>query len=135
MSTFIDTSGWYAGVVPDDPNHRNVRSWFHANTAPVITTDYVIDEILTLLRSRGEKTKAIELGRRVFDLGTVAIHYLRPDEIHRAWEYYRDNPDRYWSFTDCTSRVVIEKFHVRQVLTFDHHFAEFGGLTLLPSRS
>ena len=53
-------------------------------------------------------------------------------DIRRAWEHFRGAPLRDWSFTDCTSRAVIERLHIKHVLTFDHHFREFGGLTIVP---
>ena len=45
---FVDTSAWFAAYVPSDPQHRAVREEIEA--APrLVTTDYVIDETLTLL--------------------------------------------------------------------------------------
>jgi predicted nucleic acid-binding protein len=87
--------------------------------------------VLTLARSRGERMKALEFGKRVFDLRGVNVRYLQPSEIQGAWEIYRDNPDRWWSFTDCTSKVVMDKLHIRQALTLDRHFAELGATLLL----
>ncbi|MGA2585145.1 MAG: PIN domain-containing protein [Tepidisphaeraceae bacterium] len=133
MSVFVDTGAWYASVVANDPRHADVVSWHRQNTQPLITTDYVIDEALTLLRSRGERAKAIALGRHLLDLSAVSIHFISESEIRQAWEIFRDNPSRDWSFTDCTSKVVIDARHIKQVLTFDHHFAEFGALEILPN--
>jgi len=98
----------------------------------LVTTDYIIDETLTLLRSRGERARAIALGRQLLDLSAVAIHFVTEAQIRQAWALFRDNPGHDWSFTDCTSRVVIESLHIKRVLTFDRHFAEFGALELLP---
>lgn len=130
--TFVDTSAWYASVVPSDPMHHPVTAWLQSNTDALITTDYVVDEALTLIRMRGETARAIDFGRRVFDLKLVGVHFLRPDEIRDSWKVFRDNPGRRWSFTDCTSKVIIEKFHIHRVLTFDHHFGEFGSISILP---
>lgn len=132
MSIFVDTGPWFASVVPGDPRHRDVTAWFRTNNQPLITTDYVIDETLTLLRSRGERSRAIAFGRRLLDLSAVSIHFLEEAEIRQAWAVFRDNPAREWSFTDCTSKIVIDALHVKQALTFDHHFAEFGALELVP---
>jgi len=132
MSVFIDTGPWYASVVPGDPRHADVMAWHRLNHQPLVTTDYVIDETLTLLRSRGERSRAISLGRRLLDLSGVTVHFIKESEIRQAWALFRDNPGRDWSFTDCTSKVVIDALHIKQALTFDHHFAEFGALELLP---
>ncbi len=50
---FVDTSAWYASVVPSDPNHAAAAAWLKENRLPLLTTDYVVDEILTLLKMRG----------------------------------------------------------------------------------
>lgn len=74
MDTFVDTGAWYASVVPSDPRHRAVLEWLGQNTRPLVTSDYVIDETLTLLRARGQRNRAIALGRHFYDLAGVAIH-------------------------------------------------------------
>lgn len=128
---FVDTSGWYAVLVSKDSRHVAVRSWGRANEK-LFTTDFVIDESLTLLRARGEFEKALDLGREAFDLQNFDVHFIDESDCRRTWEIFRSQPRRGWSFTDCTSKVVIERFHIHQALTFDRHFLEFGNLTLVP---
>lgn len=132
MTTFVDTSGWYARIVPDDPRHRDVSAEMRLAAGSLFTTDYVADETLTLLRSRGQGQRAIRFGRQLFDLEDVHVHYLDRSDLRRAWEIYRDQPERAWSFTDCTSKVVIERFHIKRAITFDGHFAEFGSVSIAP---
>src|SRR5580700_7416955 len=108
MSVFVDTGPWFASVVPNDPRHAQVMAWLRLNHQQLVTTDYIIDETLTLLRSRGERARAIALGRHLLDLSGVTVHFINEAEIRRAWILFRDNPARDWSFTDCTSNVVID---------------------------
>jgi uncharacterized protein len=129
---FVDTSAWYAIVTPDDPQHQRVVEWNQVNRPHLVTTDHVIDETLTLLRARGQTARAIALGRRFFDLGEGTIHYLDRTDLRRGWELFRDQPSRAWSFTDCTSRAVIERLHIKYALAFDQHFSEFGGVVVVP---
>jgi predicted nucleic acid-binding protein len=68
---FVDTGAWFAAVVPTDPDHPAASRWLAGNTQPLLTTDYVIDETLTLLRARGEKTRALLIGEGFFS-GRVA---------------------------------------------------------------
>jgi predicted nucleic acid-binding protein len=128
MSIFVDTGAWFAIVMPSDPNHQRVMSFLRGNIMPLVTTDYVIDEILTLLRARGETAKAIALGRQLLDLRFSNVISVSPDIFARAWTVFRENPARRWSFTDCTSKVVMETLHVKHALAFDQHFLEFGVL-------
>jgi predicted nucleic acid-binding protein len=50
---FVDTSAWFAAVVPTDSDHLHAARWLAANSERLLTTDYVVDETLTLLRARG----------------------------------------------------------------------------------
>ncbi len=105
---------WYASVVPSDPRHGEVIAWFRQNNRTVITTDYVIDEALYLLRARGERDRAIASGRYLLDLAGVNIHFIGEAQFRQAWALFRDNPGRDWSFTDCASKVVIERTRQRR---------------------
>ena len=64
---FTDTGGWFARSVPDDHNYAAVVSWTLLNRQPLITTDYIVDETLTLLKSRGYPTVALALGHQFFN--------------------------------------------------------------------
>ena len=62
---FVDTGVWFALLVAKDPNHQRTIEWFDTLNEQVITSDYVVDETLTLLLMRGERNKAIEFGNLV----------------------------------------------------------------------
>ncbi len=132
MMIFVDTGVWYASVVPSDPRHAAVMAWHRSNHLSLITTDYIVDETLTLLRARGERNRALALGRHFFDVRGVEIRYLAASEIAQAWQVFSQYADRDWSFTDCTSRVVIQQLHIKRALTFDRHFVEFGVAMIEP---
>lgn len=130
---FVDTGAWYATVIAGDSRHVAVHAWLRGKPLPLLTTDYIIDETLTLLRARGKRARSLTLGRRFFDLDECMIHHVDETDLRRAWELFRDQPQRDWSFTDCTSRAVIQRLHIKYILTFDHHFRQFGGLTIIPN--
>jgi predicted nucleic acid-binding protein len=129
---FVDTGGWYASIVPTDPNHVLAMGWLKQNRDPLVTTDYVADETLTLLRARGHNQRALALGKELFEGTRAALHFLTPDELHSAWQVFRDFHDKEWSFTDCTSKVVMEKLDLTTAFAFDQHFRQFGAVTVVP---
>jgi hypothetical protein len=43
--------------------------------------------------------------------------------------------DKEWSFTDCTSKVIMERLGVTHAFAFDRHFEEFGTVIRLPTRT
>ena len=130
--TFMDSGAWYAWMVPDDPDHPAMVAWWAANTTRLLTSDYVIDETLTLLRSRGQNPRAVDFGTAVFAglLGT--IHRVTEADTADAWHTFRTFADKGWSFTDCTSRAVMLRLGVTQAVSFDRHFRQFGTVAVLP---
>jgi predicted nucleic acid-binding protein len=60
------------------------------------------------------------------------LHFLTPDEIYTAWQVFHDFRDKKWSFTDCTSKVVMERLACTQAMAFDEHFRQFGEVLVEP---
>jgi uncharacterized protein len=123
---FVDTSAWFALFASDDQNHAQASSWFGANSERLLTTDYVVDEALTLFRSKGQRAVALRFGKRVLEGDLVILHQIRHDDFLAAWEVFRKFDDKAWSFTDCTSKVVMERLGIPTAFAFDRHFAQFG---------
>jgi predicted nucleic acid-binding protein len=129
---FVDTGAWFAAIVPTDPNHQRAASFLATNREPLITTDYVVDETLTLLRARGERQRALLLGERFFSGRLAEIYYLTEEDVQQAWEVFSDYADKDWSFTDCASKSIIEKHKLASAFAFDHHFKQFGTVNVIP---
>jgi len=51
------------------------------------------------------------------------IDATRAEKARHAFFRHRDKA---WSFTDCTSLVVMRELKLRQALTTDAHFAQMG---------
>lgn len=131
--TFVDTSAWFAVLVPGDQNHQRASAWLMAYPGQLLTTDYVIDETLTLLRGRGQGDTAIDWGAAVFGPNSpAAVHYLTAADIAAAWDVFRRFADKHWSFTDCTSKVVLEALGIASAFGFDQHFRQFGTVSVVP---
>jgi|SRR5689334_2736727 len=129
---FVDTGAWYASLVPTDPDHSRAVQWLATNRFPLLTTDYVIDEKLTLLRVRGERKRALMLGARFFQNDVAEIHKITTADLTLAWKTFEQFEDKNWSFTDCTSKVVMEQLNIREAFAFDHHFHQFGTVHVVP---
>jgi uncharacterized protein len=130
---FVDTSAWFASVVPSDPNHPHAANWLATNSEVLITTDYIIDETLTLLRARGEWQRAKLLGTKFFESSVAEIYFLTEEDIRQAWAIFEQYDDKGWSFTDCSSKVVIDEMNISQAFAFDHHFHQFGTVQVVPN--
>ena len=131
--TFVDSGAWFALMVPSDADHAAAATWMQSYSGRLLTTDYVIDETLTLLRSRGQGAVALAFGAWVFGPKRPAVvHYVAPSEIDRARDVFQRFKDKDWSFTDCTSKVVIESLGLTQAFAFDKHFRQFGTVAVVP---
>lgn len=129
---FVDTGAWFASIVPSDSDYSLASTWLKQNREELITTDYVIDETLTLLRMRHEKQRAIALGNVFFSGNLAIVHHITEFEIKQAWQVFHQFSDKNWSFTDCTSKVVMEGLKISQAFAFDRHFQQFGPINVVP---
>ena len=128
---FVDTGVWFAWHVPDDPDHRLVRQWFKDNKQPLVTTDYCIDESLTLLVARKRPALALDAGRSFFHQNIASIQFVTQAQIHRAWILFQQRAAAGWSFTDCTSKIVIDDLEIHTAASLDDHFRQFGNLSVV----
>jgi predicted nucleic acid-binding protein len=92
----------------------------------------VVDETLTLFRSRGEDQHALTFGAQVIDGSFAQIIAITEQDFAEAWDVFQRFADKEWSFTDCTSRVVMERLGIQRAFAFDDHFRQFGSATVLP---
>ena len=123
---FVDTSAWFAYFLPTDPNHERVRNAFLTGDGRFVTSDYCVDETLTLLVKRGELRRAMEAGQALFEASIARIHFVLPDQINRSWILFQRHAAAGWSFTDCTSKVVIDELRIATAVALDDHFQQFG---------
>jgi hypothetical protein len=129
---FVDSGGWFAGVVTDDEDHRKAKLWLNENKEPLLSTNYIVDETLTLLRSRGENQKALEIGKLFFANLLAEVYFLTEEDILQTWKIFQKFSDKDWSFTDCSSKFICEKFGITHAFSFDKHFRQFGTVTIVP---
>lgn len=129
---FVDTGGWFASVVTDDEDYKSAETWLRENREPLFITNYIVDETLTLLRARGENQKALEFGN-LFFCGLLAnVYHLSEEDVLQMWKVFREFSDKDWSFTDCSSKFVCEKFGITRAFAFDKHFRQFGTVIVTP---
>ena len=129
---FVDTGAWYASVIVDDENHHAARKWLEANVSTLCTTDYILDETLTLLKARGHSAIALEIGEMFFRGELAELVAVSESDMRQAWQIFRQFRDKDRSFTDCTSKAVMERLNIARSFSFDHHFRQFGSMIVVP---
>ena len=132
MPVFVDTGAWFAHFVRRDPDHQAALQWMKANRLPLLTTDFVLDELLTLLKLRESHSVAVAVGDTLLHKGAARIERVSEEDFVRAWEVFQQYKDKEWSFTDCTSKVAIERLGITHAFAFDTHFEQFGTVIRVP---
>lgn len=129
---FADTGAIFALFVQSDVNSSKARLWLRKNREPLVTTDYIVDELLTLFRRRGEGDRGLRAGKVLLAGSLARWEWVKAGDVLGAWEIYQRFHDKEWSFTDCVSLAVMERLGVKKAFSFDHHFRQFGKVTTLP---
>lgn len=132
---FGDTSFFFALVAKRDPAHRPavvVYEKLLKAGASVITTDYVVDETLTLTKARIDARTSLSLLERMERSEAINVEMLTSEKFLAAKQYFRKHSDHGYSFTDCTSFVIMDDLEIGSALTTDRHFREAGFEVLLP---
>jgi predicted nucleic acid-binding protein len=131
---FADTSALYAAVDARDAYHRDtaplVRQLAQAGRM-IITTDYIVAETLNLAVARRGRIVADRLLQLLETSSGLRIEWIDPERFLAAKAFFRKHADHDYSFTDCTSFVVMRELRIRDALTSDHHFVEAGFRSLL----
>jgi hypothetical protein len=132
MSVFVDTGAWFAYFVRRDSDHNLAREWVSNNDSPLITSDYILDELLTLLKIRESHAVAVAAGKILTEEKICHIIKITPDDFTRAWRAFVQFSDKGWSFTDCSSKVIMERLSISTAFSFDEHFDQFGSILRVP---
>jgi predicted nucleic acid-binding protein len=133
---FVDTGAWFAVAVRNDADHDSAMQWLRVNRDPLVTTDYILAETVTLLRMRDKTIRGHRLASRVATSllrGEAALlEKVTEDDLERALAVFRTYRDHLFSFVDCTSFVVMERLRIQSAFAFDRHFMEYPGIMRVP---
>jgi predicted nucleic acid-binding protein len=132
---FVDTAGWVAAADASDAHGAAVRRardrWLEEEGA-MLTTDYVCSETLTTLRLRLGLDAAEAWWKQIEGSSRLRIESVDALRADRARAIFFRYTDKDFSFTDCTSFVVMRDLRVKKALTLDRHFRQMG-FEVLPS--
>jgi uncharacterized protein len=129
---FVDTSAWFAAFVSSDIDHKRAKTWLGEHDDKLITTDYIFDELLTLMKRRGAYRKTLEIGESFLFGDYADVILVSLEDIENAWHVFKSFRDKGWSFTDCTSYIVMKKLSITKAFAFDEHFSQFGNVEVIP---
>jgi predicted nucleic acid-binding protein len=129
MKLFVDTSAWLALFDKNDQFHKQAvekNVMIKKGRIELITSEYVIDECITLIRFRVSHKTAVLFGDSLFSSNIINIVYINTTERQRAWNFFKKYRDKEFSFTDCTSFIIMKGLKLKKAFTFDSHFSQIG---------
>lgn len=129
---FVDTSAWDDIADKGDKNHA-IALQFRDDIAGqfiLVTSDYILDELYTLLLMNVGYQQSIQFKSKLEVLiaeNVLEVVWVTHDIHDRAWQTFRKfNVDKQWSFTDCTSYTYMKDAAIIDVFAFDRHFEQMG---------
>jgi predicted nucleic acid-binding protein len=126
---FVDTAGWMACADAADPAHRRscgARDAALESGQSLITTDFVVDETLTLIRLRLGLDAADAWWRQIDGSSRLRWERIGSDRFESARHLFFQYRDKDFSFTDCTSFVIMRELRLTHALTTDRHFRQMA---------
>jgi uncharacterized protein len=126
---FVDTGPWIARHLRRDQHHAAaVEGWatLKRQRWRLFTTNFVVDEAITLLGRSAGHSFAAERARALYDSSVLTI--LRPTDVDEkaSLTLFEKLADQRVSFTDCVSFALMKRQGLRRAFTFDRHFTGAG---------
>ena len=133
MKIFIDTSAWIALESKKDIHYNEAiifKEEIRNKHYRLYTSNFVLDETYTLLLVNVGYEKTMESANRIRALknkGLLHVIQVTEEIEDSAWVIFeRFNKDKFWSFTDCTSKSIMEMLDIRESFSFDKNFEQMG---------
>lgn len=133
MKLFVDTWGWLALRDSSEARHKEVERFYNSfrdNKGVIYTSEYVLDETLTLLFRRlpfDPAAKFIRETNKAIKRGYLLFEWITEERFEKAKGLrfkFQDKP--LISFTDLTSMIVMNELGITDILTEDEHFIMVG---------
>jgi uncharacterized protein len=131
---FVDTGGWIAVAVASDSLHKVALSYYLelvAKQVSLFSSNYVLDETITRIRydfGHAQACRFCDLYERAVQQNLITTLWVEQATAAEALGIFRKYSDQQFSFTDCTSFVLMRRHTLQESFTFDSHFETFGFL-------
>jgi len=131
---FLDTGAWIALALANDRHAKAARGLQEAiargDHGAVVTTSFVLDETATHIRMEGDAETAARFVNALLESESVTVVWIDAGKFRDALDLFQRSADKHWSFTDCSSFVVMRELGIERAFSFDHNFEEAGFVRL-----
>lgn len=128
MKVFIDTSAFIAYFVKQEKFHDEVvqkYKFYRQQKARLITSDYILDELLTWLNAKQDKQileKLIYSLQKMREIGEMRVLSIDGVIFKNAEKALLKFSEHKISFTDATTYVLYKDFAIDEIFTLDSDF-------------
>jgi len=118
-----------------DRNHRAAIAYIEeqkdaaSDALRLVFSDYVFDETAMAIVVRSRRPDSSAAGRAMLESKNRRLVRVEVPAFGAAWKLFVRRSDKRWSFTDCTSFVLMENLGIRKAVTFDANFRQAGFAT------
>jgi uncharacterized protein len=134
---FVDTNAIVAHQYESTSRHEEIRPVIQAVGEnklpyyPLVTNQYVLDEVVSLLLSHSGTRVAHQVLSRILETGTFEVLDVEPSLVDRAIDQFQEYDDQSISLTDHVIAVQANDYEIEHILTYDNGFQTLG-FTVLP---
>lgn len=133
---FVDTSAFVALTDRKDRNHAAAKRCLQKLARarrPLVTSTYVADEVITLVRMRLGHAVALTAGEALLESRWCELMDIDEALLEKAWSIFSAYSDQSFSFTDCTSFALMKGLGAEDAFTFDRRDFGAAGFNVIPS--
>lgn len=123
---FVDTSAWCAYFNRTDPDLGRIRPHLADFDGRLVTSNFIFDETITFCATRLGHPQAVQAGVVLKNPHVVDLVRVTPEDEEAAWSLFLKRPDKHYSFTNCTSFVLLHRLGIAQALSLDDDFRREG---------
>ena len=126
---FVDTAAWLALLNKSDALHekaKRIRNKLVRERGKFLLTDYIVVEIANALSRVPFRQTAVQIISLIQSSANTMVVRIDKEIFAEAWRLYSERLDKEWSFTDCTSFIVMGQMGLPDAFTSDHHFEQAG---------
>jgi predicted nucleic acid-binding protein len=126
---FVDTGAWIALAIATDPLHARARATWARLTqtgASLATSIPVVMETFTFLERNTTRDVALRWKDSLSTVRRLRLLECDARALEASWRWFERRSLHKLSSVDAVSFVLMTSARIRQVFTFDHHFASAG---------
>jgi predicted nucleic acid-binding protein len=136
---FVDTWAWRALADRGDAGHAvavGISRELRRRRAPLVTTDYILDESATGLRrwiGAANAARWLRGAQSLVEEGAVELIWISESRFEAASSLFEKLNGKFpdLSFTDCLSFAIMRELRLDAAFTADEHFVKAGGFERL----